>query len=186
MHFDLLSNFKFTLQAVTFLGCALPVVPVAAVQPVYQCGQEITNHPKNPELCQKIDISNHTQIDGTKVQNQTKPNTASNPVTTTVEKSFEPVQSIVSNPQNVHHRNTQARTILEDERQKLLVQYAELVRSFNQGEPALLVGESRNQAQYLQRVAGLKNNLLRVERDLQALQREIARYAAPVTTVQTK
>jgi hypothetical protein len=32
----------------------------------------------------------------------------------------------------------------------------------------------------------LKNNLHRIERDLQALQREIARYAAPVANAQTK
>ena len=186
MHFDLLSKFKITLQGVMFWGCALSVVPVGAVQAVYQCGQEITNLPKQPELCQRIEISNHTQIDGTKVQNQIKPNTAATLASVPVERSSEPNQSASSNPQNVHHRNTQARTILEDERQKLMLQHAELVRNFNHGQPALLEGENRNQAQYLQRVAGLKSNLLRIERDLQALQREIARYAAPVTTVQAK
>jgi len=189
MHFDLFSNLKITLQCVMFWGCALSVMPVGAVQAVYQCGQEVTNQPKNPELCQKIEISNHTQIDGTKVQNQTKPTpvpTQASPASAPVERPSELTQPVLSKPQDVHHRNTQARTILEDERQKLMAQHAELVRNFNQGQPALLEGESPHQAKYLQRVAGLKSNLLRIERDLQALQREIARYAAPVTTVQAK
>ena len=189
MHFDLFSNLKITLQCVMFWGCALSVMPVGAVQAVYQCGQEVTNQPKNPELCQKIEISNHTQIDGTKVQNQTKPTpvpTPASPASASVERPSELTQPVLSKPQDVHHRNTQARTILEDERQKLMAQHAELVRNFNQGQPALLEGESPHQAKYLQRVAGLKSNLLRIERDLQALQREIARYAAPVTTVQAK
>jgi len=182
MHFDFSSRLKITLQGGMFVWCALSAFSASAEQAVYQCGQELTNQPKNPALCQKIEISNHTQIAGTKVQNLNKPNA----VVSAGDRPSETAQTVSSNPPNVHQRQTQARTILEDERQKLMAQHAELVRNFNQGQPALLEGESPHQAKYRQRVAGLKSNLLRIERDLQALQREITRYAAPVTTVQAK
>jgi hypothetical protein len=88
--------------------------------------------------------------------------------------------------QEVHQRQAQARTILEDERQKLGIQYAELVRNYNLGQPALFKGETRTQKAYLERVASLKTNLLRIERDLQALHRELARYVAPLASSQVK
>ena len=190
MHIELFSRSKITLQGGMIWWCALSAFSVSAEQAVYQCGQELTNRPKNPELCQKIEISNHTQIAGTRVQNFSKSNTVASTVeravASTSEKPSETSQTAQTIPHNVHQRNTQARTILEDERQKLMAQHAELVRNFNHGQPVLLEGESRHQAQYLQRVDALKTNLHRIERDLQALQREIARYAAPVANAQTK
>ncbi len=182
MHFDFSSRLKITLQGGMFVWCALSAFSASAEQAVYQCGQELTNQPKNPALCQKIEISNHTQIAGTKVQNLNKPNA----VVSAGDRPSETAQTVSSIPPNVHQRQTQARTILEDERQKLMLQHAELVRNYNHGQPALLEGESRHQVQYLQRVAALKTNLDRIERDLQALQREIARYASPVANAQIK
>ncbi len=182
MHFDFFSPLKITLQVGVFVGCALSAFSVCAEQAVYQCGQELTNQPKNPALCQKIEISNHTQIAGTKVQNFAKPNA----VVSVIDRPSETSQTVSSISPNLHQRQTQSRTILEDERQKLMLQHAELVRNYNHGQPALLEGESRHQVQYLQRVAALKTNLDRIERDLQALQREIARYASPVANIQIK
>jgi len=50
-----------------FAGMAL------ADQAVYKCGQEITNQPNDPSQCQKLLISNPTQIEGTRVQNSQSP-----------------------------------------------------------------------------------------------------------------
>ena len=72
-------------------------------------------------------------------------------------------------------RQQQARTILEDELQKLNAQYAELVRLYNRGQPQLLIDESVHQPSYQQRVVALKAQIQRVERDMQSLQRELVR-----------
>lgn len=161
---------KVTLQSLLSLMCALFVGLVMADQAVYKCGQELTNLPKNPEMCQKLEISNSTQIEGTKVQNSPSFNSSSRPK----EAQVESVPGVQTSPQEVHQRNTKARTILEDERQKLLKQQAELVQSHKQSQP------DRH------REAAFNTNLQRIERDLQALSRELARYAAPGPSAHVK
>lgn len=177
---------RVTLQSILSLMCALFVGLVMADQAVYKCGQELTNLPKNPELCQKLEISNSTQIEGTKVQNSPSFNSSSKPKEAQVEStpgaqsSYQASHqtshqtSPQTSPQEVHQRNTKARTILEDERQKLLKQQAELVQSHKQSQPDR------------QRQAAFNTNLQRIERDLQALSRELARYAAPGTSAHVK
>ena len=173
---------RFTLQSILSMMCALFVELVMADQAVYKCGQELTNLPKNPELCQKLEISNSTQIEGTKVQNSSsinstpKPNEAQVESTPGAQSSHQASHqtSPQTSPQEVHQRNTKARTILEDERQKLLKQQAELVQSHKQSQPDR------------QREAAFNTNLQRIERDLQALSRELARYAAPGTSAHVK
>ena len=170
MQFDFLQMTRLTLQSILTALCALLFGNVSAEQAVYKCGQELTNLPKNPELCQKLEIANPTQIEGTKVQNFPKLNSVSKAKEQPVE-SFPMVQP---GPQEVHQRNTQARTILEDERQKLLSLHAELVRNYKQGQPDP------------QRESAFKINLQRVERDLQALSRELARHATPIPSAKMK
>jgi tRNA U34 5-carboxymethylaminomethyl modifying GTPase MnmE/TrmE len=154
---------RVTLQSILSLMCALFVGLVMANQAVYKCGQELTNLPKNPELCQKLEISNSTQIEGTQVQNPPSFNSASKPK----EAQVEGMPGAQASSQDAHQRNTKARTILEDERHKLLKQQAELVQNHKQSQPDR------------QREAAFNTNLQRIERDLQALSRELARYAAP-------
>ena len=169
---------RVTLQSILSLMCALFVGLVMADQAVYKCGQELTNLPKNPELCQKLEISNSTQIEGTKVQNSSSINSTPKPKEAQVESTpgaqSSHQASHQTSPQEVHQRNTKARTILEDERQKLLKQQAELVQNHKQSQPDR------------QREAAFNTNLQRIERDLQALSRELARYAAPVPSAHVK
>jgi hypothetical protein len=143
---------------------------VSAEQAVFKCGQELTNLPKNPELCQKLEIANHTQIDGTKVQNFPNINSVSSPKEGQAQSS----PAVQTSPQDMHHRNAQARTILEDERQKLLAQQAELVRNHK-----LTPSDASREASF-------QTNLQRIERDLQALSRELARYASSTPNGQVK
>lgn len=177
-----LQNMKYTLQVVGSFLCAVAVCHVNADQAVYQCGQELTNLPKNPELCLRLDTSSPLQIEGTKVQLSAK----TEPISKSKDGQVESRPPVQMSQQEAHQRQAQARTILEDERQKLGIQYAELVRNYNLGQPALLEGETRTQKAYLERVASLKTNLLRIERDLQALHRELARYVAPLASSQVK
>ena len=167
---DMPQIMRFTLQSILSLMCAFFVGFVLAEQAVYKCGQELTNLPKNPELCQKLEISNLTQIEGTKVQNSPSFNSAFK----SKEAQVEGMPVAQTSPQDVHQRSTQARTILEDERQKLLKRQAELVQNHKQSQPDG------------QREAVFKTNLQRIERDLQSLSRELARYAAPGPSAQVK
>jgi hypothetical protein len=75
---------------------------------------------------------------------------------------------------------------LEDEWQRLSAQHAELVQTYNRGQPLPLAGESVHQPNYQQRAQSLKVQLQRMERDLQALQRELGRYGKRITAVQPK
>ena len=154
----------------------------AAQQPVYKCGQEITNQPADPTQCQKLLISSPTQIEGTRVQNgqPAKPLIAA-PVSA-VER---PVNTPAATPENLQ-RNAQARTILEDEWQKLNDRYAEMVRNFNGGQPALMAGETLQHPQYKRRTAEVQVQIERMARDMLALSREMARYAPNLANVKTQ
>lgn len=153
-----------------------------ADQTVYKCGQEITNQPNDPSQCQKLLISKPTQIEGTRVQNGQSPKTAS----TVSDKLVEPISITPNNPQEVHQRNTQARTVLEDEWQKLSARHAEMVRIFNGGQPALQDGETLQNPQYKRRASEMQTQIERMARDLMALKRELSRHPSNLASVQTK
>jgi hypothetical protein len=159
-----------------FAGLAL------ADQAVYKCGQEITNQPNDASQCQKLLISNPTQIDGTRVQNAQSPKPASTVSGTPVER----ISITPNNPQDALARNAQARTVLEDEWQKLSARHAEMVRIFNGGQPALQDGESLQNPQYKRRVAEMQTQMERMARDLLALKRELSRHTANLAAVPSK
>ena len=159
-----------------FAGVAL------ADQAVYQCGQEITNRPNDPGQCQKLLISNPTQIEGPRVQNGQSPKPASAVSGTAAERISIPP----NNPQDALQRNVQARTVLEDEWQKLSAKQAEMVRVFNGGQPALQEGESLQNPQYKRRVADMQIQIERLARDLMALKRELSRHTSQLASVPSK
>jgi hypothetical protein len=147
---------------------------VEAQQAVYRCGQEITNQPLDPLLCQQLSTSQPTQIEGTRVQASSQ------------QALGRAAPAQMGSSVEAQDRQLQARTILEDEWQRLSVQYAELVQAYNRGQPMPLAGESVHQPNYQQRAQSLKVQLFRMERDMQALQRELSRYGKRMTTVQSK
>ena len=159
-----------------FAGLAL------ADQAVYQCGQEITNQPNDPSQCQKLLISNPTQIEGTRVQNGQSPK----PVSAVSGTAVERISIAPNKPQDALQRNVQARTVLEDEWQKLSAKHAEMVRVFNGGQPALQEGESLQNPQYKRRVADMQIQIERLARDLMALKRELSRHTSQLASVPSK
>ena len=170
----------FMAKGLSLLGVAWVSLASAALadQVVYKCGQEITNTPLDPQLCQALRISGPTQIEGTKVQGgapQASGRTAFNAFDATLTPSSQTTANQVMTSMGSQERQQQARTILEDELQKLNAQYAELVRLYNRGQPQLLIDESVHQPSYQQRVVALKAQIQRVERDMQSLQRELVR-----------
>ena len=165
------------LMALTwFAGLAL------ADQAVYKCGQEITNQPNDPSQCQKLLISNPTQIEGTRVQNGQSPK----PVSVVSGTAAERISIPPTKPQDALQRNVQARTVLEDEWQKLSAKHAEMVRVFNGGQPALQEGESLQNPQYKRRVADMQIQIERMARDLMALKRELSRHTSQLASVPSK
>ena len=159
------------------LMSSLSWMPLSSLadQVVYRCGQEITNKPMDASECQKLVPSSAIQIEGTRVQSSIPPKT---PIS---EKSDSVVQDVrlqvsKSEAPTPQARHQQARTILEDEWQKLSAKHAELVRTYKQGRPDLMAGEDAGHSAYKLRVEGLQTSLQRVERDLQALRRELNRY----------
>ena len=159
-----------------FAGMAL------ADQAVYKCGQEITNQPNDPSQCQKLLISNPTQIDGTRVQNSQSPK----PVSAATGTAAERISIPPNNPQEALQRNLQARTVLEDEWKKLSAKHAEMVRVFNGGQPALQEGESLQNPQFKRRVADMQIQIERLARDLMALKRELSRHTSQLASVPSK
>ena len=77
-------------------------------------------------------------------------------------------------------RDGLARTILMQELDKARAQLAQLVQSYNQGEPEKWAAETRNHQKYLDRVASMLAAIERTERDIDSLQRELTRR--PVQT----
>jgi uncharacterized protein Yka (UPF0111/DUF47 family) len=76
-------------------------------------------------------------------------------------------------------RDLQARTIVAAELEKTRQRHAELVQEYKQGAPAKTATEEANPHKYQERVAQLKAAIERHERDIDSLQRELARRPAP-------
>lgn len=180
-----------TASAVLFLlwlsalGLVLSSQPAQAQQAVYRCGQEYTNAPREPALCEPLAPQAITVINGTRPALQpqaasavptrsapaepvaTAPTAAGQPRTLAVPTRLPDVQQ--------SERDGQARTILMQELDKARAQLAQLVHSYNQGEPEKWAAETRNHQKYLDRVAEMKAAIERTERDIDSLQRELSR-----------
>ncbi len=171
------------------LGLVLSSQPAQAQQAVYRCGQEYTNAPREAALCEPLAPQAITVINGTRPALQphlqvqaasalpirsapsepvaTAPNAAGQPRTPAVPTRLPDVQQ--------SERDGQARTILMQELDKARAQLAQLVHSYNQGEPEKWAAETRNHQKYLDRVAEMKAAIERTERDIDSLQRELSR-----------
>lgn len=171
------------------LGVLLNSQPVQAQQAVYRCGQEYTNAPREPALCEPLAPQAITVINGTRptLQPHPQPQTASavptrsapaEPVASAPNAAGQPrtpaVPTRLTDVQQ-SERDGQARTILMQELDKARAQLAQLVHSYNQGEPEKWAAETRNHQKYLDRVAEMKAAIERTERDIDSLQRELSR-----------
>ncbi|WP_034291919.1 DUF4124 domain-containing protein [Herbaspirillum sp. RV1423] len=70
-------------------------------------------------------------------------------------------------------RDNDRKLILQDELRDEESKLASLRADFNNGEPERR-GDERNYAKYQERVAGMKDNISRTERNIQALKRELS------------
>lgn len=183
---------KRTASAVLFLLLTAGM-SAQAQQAVYRCGQEYTNTPREPALCEVLAPQAITVISGTRPT----PSLAAIPPAAAVPKRSTPADPSASDPAlagqprtpsvpartpdvQQSERDAQARTIVMQELDKARAQLAQLVQSYNQGEPEKWAAETRNHQKYLDRVAEMKAAIERTERDIDSLQRELTRR--PVQT----
>ena len=180
-----------TASAVLFFLLLSAGMAAQAQQAVYRCGQEYTNAPREPGLCEPLAPQAITVINGTRPAPSLAAAPASVPTRST---KPDPVAAETSSPGQPltlavpartpdvqqSERDAQARTILTQELDKARAQLAQLVQSYNHGEPEKWATETRHHQKYLDRVAEMKAAIERTERDIDSLQRELVRR-----TVQT-
>jgi hypothetical protein len=166
--------------ALLALSGALSVVPVMAQEQIYRCGQEYTNAPKDTSRCERLSPQSVTVIPGLKPARSAEPAVlpSSPSVTPSAPSTLAAVPALVADaPQR--QRDQQARTIVVTELERTRQRHAELVQEYKQGAPTKTEAEVSSPHKYPERVASLKAAIERHERDIDSLQRELARRPAP-------
>lgn len=146
---------------------------VAAQDKIWRCGNEYTNQPGDAKArgCKPIEGGNLTVIEGLKPQAGARP---SNPLRAAGTPARE-AQRIDGAEQRA--RDADARAILAAELRKSEVRLADLRQEYRDGDPDKRPDELRNPSLHEQRTAALKDQIARIEADVAALRREIARTA---------
>jgi hypothetical protein len=162
------------------LLAALALPATAAPDKIWRCGNEYTNQPGDAKArgCKLVEGGNLTVIEGLKPQggtrsaaNSPRPGAAPTPAARSEGERVESAEQ--------RARDADARVILEAELRKTEVRQAELRQEYQGGEPEKRPEELRNPALHQQRSAALKEQLARVDADVAALRRELARMAPP-------
>jgi len=155
------------------LLCVVAGTAATAQEQVYRCGQEYTNAPKDPSRCERLSPQSVTVIPGLKPTRVVMPAQA---VVSTSAAGL-PASPGADAPQKL--RDQQARTIVAVELERTRQRHAELVQEYRQGAPLKTASEESSPQKYQERVANLKAAIERHERDMDSLQRELARKPAP-------
>ena len=162
------------------LLAALALPATAAPDKIWRCGNEYTNQPGDAKArgCKPIEGGNLTVIEGLKPQggsraaaSSPRPGAAPTPAARSEGERVESAEQ--------RARDADARAILEAELRKTEARQAELRQEYQGGEPEKRPEELRNPALHQQRSAALKEQLARVDADVAALRRELARMAPP-------
>jgi hypothetical protein len=144
-----------------------------AQEVIYRCGQEYTNAPKDPSRCERLSEQAVTVITGVRTQ-QLVPAVAL-PAGQTPDEARTKAEPPRTVSERQSERDVQARTILAQELERVQKQHQALLLSFNQSAPIKSAGEQSSPRQYQEREATLKAAIDRAERDIDSLQRELAR-----------
>lgn len=145
------------------MGAGLLAVSALAQQAVYRCGQEYTNAPTDPARCERLASQPITVIAGTRVQGAA--------VAAPAASTGIAAAAVASVPQK--QRDDMARSIVSAELDRAQRRHADLLAEYRLGEPVRVAEEQP--AQYQERVARLKASVERSQRDIDSLQRELAR-----------
>ena len=145
----------------------------ASAQQIYRCAgvsggaPEYINNAKDAQSrnCKLVSGGNVTVVQGSpmaKVPTRVAPNAGSSSPRT----ESGPEQRV---------RDSDSRSILESELKKVEAKLADQQKEYNNGEPEKQGIEGRNYQRYLDRVADLKDSIVRNQSDIAGLKREISR-----------
>lgn len=162
-------------------GCLSWSVCVAgaalAQQAIYRCGQEYTNAPSDASRCERVSTPAITVIPGTRVQTPQpgaglQSATGQGPGQGAAASSPAPTGPIsaVSG-----QREQMARSILSAELEQVRQRHARLLQAYQQAEAERRSDDTQGSEPYLERQARLQAALERSQRDIDSLQRELAR-----------
>ncbi|WP_211297611.1 hypothetical protein [Ottowia oryzae] len=175
------------VAAASLLGAALPAT---AQERVYRCGNEYTNQIKGRSGCKLVEGGNVTIVRGTTASVGAAPAPYSNPSPSPARASGggggggSSSPSTASAPPSAPRidtpdqraRDSDAKTILEQELRRAETRQAELRKEYNNGEPERQ-GNERNYQKYLDRVAEMKASIARNQSDIDGLKRELGRFS---------
>ena len=156
---------------------------VWAQQVVFRCGQEYTNAPLDPNVCERMAPQAITVIPGTRVQSAQPPGAAAFTAPVPPGTSAGAVSGASQS-----QRDDMARSIVSAELHQARQRHAQLEQEYRQGQPLQTPQDEQDprpaQAQQAQqeRAARFRAALERSQRDIESLQRELARRPAVSAT----
>jgi hypothetical protein len=137
-----------------------------AQAPIYRCGNEYTNTLPEGRDCKLLSGGNVTVIEGT------RPNKSA------AAPARKAASGASASSDQKARRDTDARLILQAELAKAQARRQDIQKEYNNGQPEMRGGESRNHQKYLDRLEGLKASLARVDGDIAGIERELSRLPA--------
>ena len=182
-----LPAFPLISTAALAAGLLLAALPAAAQERIYRCGNEYTNQIKGRKDCKAVEGGNVTVVRGTAPSGAA----AITPVRTSSlggggggggastpsapRVSSAPAAPRIDTPEQ-RVRDSDARTILEQELRRAETRQAELQKEYNNGQPERQ-GNERNYQKYLDRVAEMKASIARNQADIDGIKRELSRFS---------
>jgi chromosome segregation ATPase len=145
-----------------------------------RCGTEYTNAPRDMTQCERLTEQAVTVISGLRPSSARTSVMADAPGVDELRTKTEPARPVTALQ---GERDVQARTILDQELQRVQKQHQGLVQEYKQGAPVKWASEQAAPHKYQDRVTALKAAIDRAERDIDSLQRELAHRPLAMKTL---
>lgn len=145
-----------------------------------RCGTDYTNAPRDMTQCERLTEQAVTVISGLRPSSARTSVMADAPGVDELRTKTEPARPVTALQ---GERDVQARTILDQELQRVQKQHQGLVQEYKQGAPIKWASEQAAPHKYQDRVTALKAAIDRAERDIDSLQRELAHRPLAMKTL---
>jgi chromosome segregation ATPase len=145
-----------------------------------RCGTEYTNAPRDMTQCERLTEQAVTVISGLRPSSARTSVMADAPGVDELRTKTEPARPVTALQ---GERDVQARTILDQELQRVQKQHQGLVQEYKQGAPVKWASEQAAPHKYQDRVTALKAAIDRAQRDIDSLQRELAHRPLAMKTL---
>lgn len=157
------------LKALVFVLWLNALPTLAQSGAVWRCGQLLTNQPQPGQACELSIPPASTVVTGTRVSDA-----RSRPVASIIDSAQTPDTAAAASPSTTAAQG-QARALLLAELREQEARWQELQTQWNQGRPVATLQQPEGSSAYLERVAQLRAQVQRVQADMAALRRELAR-----------